>query len=86
MLSLNTLGVLLPAIQLAIVALNFRYNSLACLMRELHAKLDKKFLKTTQKNLVRRARHNGSEDFVVKFSVFLRACICSKFSDIVVRP
>ena len=52
MLSLNAVGVLLPAIPLAIVALNFRYTSLAGLMRELHAQLDKKFLKTTQKKIL----------------------------------
>ena len=52
MLLLNAVGVLFPATPLAIVALNFRYTSLAGLMRELHAQLDKKFLKTTQKNLM----------------------------------
>ena len=49
MLSLNAVGVLLPAIPLAIVALNFRYTSLAGLMRELHAQLDKNFLKPRKK-------------------------------------
>ena len=52
MLSLNAVGVLFPAIPLAIVALNFRYTSLAGLMRELHAQLAKKFLNTTQKKIL----------------------------------
>ena len=52
MLSLNAVGVLFPAIPLAIVALNFRYTSLAGLMRELHAQLDKKILKATQKKVL----------------------------------
>ena len=52
MLSLNAVGVLFPAIPLAIVALNFRYTSLAGLMRELHAQLDKKLVKPTQKQVL----------------------------------
>ena len=52
MLSLNAVGVLFPAIPLAIVALNFRYTSLAGLMRELHAQLDKKLLKAAQKQVL----------------------------------
>jgi len=52
MLSLNAVGVLFPAIPLAIVALNFRYTSLAGLMRELHAQLDRKCLKATQKRVL----------------------------------
>ena len=52
MLSLNAVGVLFPAIPLAIVALNFRYTSLAGLMRELHAQLDKKILKAAQKQVL----------------------------------
>lgn len=52
MLSLDAVGVLFPAIPLAIVALNFRYTSLAGLMRELHAQLDKKLLKTAQKQVL----------------------------------
>ena len=49
MLSLNAVGVLFPAIPLAIVALNFRYTNPAGSMREIHAQLDKKFLEATQK-------------------------------------
>ena len=52
MLSLDAVGVLFPAIPLAIVALNFRYTSLAGLMRELHAQLDKKLLKAEQKQVL----------------------------------
>ena len=52
MLSLNAVGVLFPAIPLAIVALNFRYTSLAGLMRELHAQLDKKSLRAAQKEVL----------------------------------
>ena len=52
MLSLDAVGVLFPAIPLAIVALNFRYTSLAGLMRELHAQLDKKLLKAAQKQVL----------------------------------
>ena len=52
MLSLNAVGVLFPAIPLAIVALNFRYTSLAGLMRELHAQLDKTILKAAQKQVL----------------------------------
>ena len=52
MLSLSAVGVLFPAVPLAIVALNFRYTSLAGLMRELHAQLAKKFLNTTQKKIL----------------------------------
>jgi hypothetical protein len=71
MLSLDAVGVLLPAIPLTIVALNFRYTSLAGLMRELHAQLDKKLLKTAQKQvlhdeLVIMARRMN----LVKYSLF----------------
>ena len=52
MLSLNAVGVLFPAIPLAIVALNFRYTSLAGLMRKLHAQLDKKSLRAAQKEVL----------------------------------
>ena len=52
MLSLSAVGVLFPAIPLAIVALNFRYTSLAGLMRELHAQLDNKDLKPTQREIL----------------------------------
>ena len=52
MLSLDAVGVLFPAIPLAIVALNFRYTSLAGLMRELHAQLDKKISKAAQKQVL----------------------------------
>ena len=52
MLSLNAVGVLFPAIPLAIVALNFRYTSLAGLMRELHAQLNKKSLRAAQKEVL----------------------------------
>ena len=52
MLSLDAVGVLFPAIPLAIVALNFRYTSLAGLMRELHAQLEKKLLKAAQKQVL----------------------------------
>ena len=52
MLSLDAVGVLFPAIPLAIVALNFRYTSLAGLMRELHAQLDKKLLKAAHKQVL----------------------------------
>ena len=54
MLSLSAVGVgvLFPAIPLAIVALNFRYTSLAGLMRELHAQLDNKRLKPTQREIL----------------------------------
>ncbi len=51
-LSLNAVGVLFPAIPLAIVALNFRYTSLAGLMRALHAQLDKKLLKAARKQVL----------------------------------
>jgi len=52
MLSLSAVSVLFPAIPLAIVALNFRYTSLAGLMRELHAQLDKNGLKTKQRKVL----------------------------------
>ena len=52
MLSMNEVGVLFPAIPLAIMALNFRYTSLAGLMRELHDQLDKKLVKPTQKQVL----------------------------------
>ena len=52
MLSLDAVGVLFPAIPLAIVALNFRYTSLAGLMHELRAQLDKKLLKAPQKQVL----------------------------------
>ena len=52
MLSLSAVGVLFPAIPLAIVALNFRYTSLAGLMRELHAQLENKGLKPTQREIL----------------------------------
>ena len=52
MLSLNAVGVLFPAIPLAIVALNFRSTSLTGLMRALHAQLDKKILKVEQKQVL----------------------------------
>ena len=52
MLSLDAVGVVFPAIPLAIVALNFRYTSLAGLMRELHAQQDKKLLKAAQKQVL----------------------------------
>ena len=52
MFSLSAVGVLFPAIPLAIVALNFRYTSLAGLMRELHTQLDKKELRATQKKVL----------------------------------
>ena len=52
MLSLDAVGVLFPAIPLAIVALNFRYTSLAGLMRELHAQRGKKLLKAAQKQVL----------------------------------
>ena len=52
MLSLSAVGVLFPAIPLAIVALNFRYTSLAGLMRELHAQLDNKGLQPTQREVL----------------------------------
>ena len=52
MLSLNAVGVLFPAIPLAIVALNFRYTSLAGLIRELYAQLDQKLLKAEQKTML----------------------------------
>ena len=71
MLSLDAVGVLFPAIPLAIVALNFRYTSLAGLMRELHAQLNKKLLKAAQKQvlhdeLVIMARRMN----LVKYSLF----------------
>ena len=71
MLSLDAVGVLFPAIPLAIVALNFRYTSLAGLMRELHAQLDKKLLKAAQRQvlhdqLVIMARRMN----LVKYSLF----------------
>ena len=86
MLSLDAVGVLFPAIPLAIVALNFRYTSLAGLMRELHAQLDKK--KTTENSaktsFIRGAGHNGSENEPREiFSVFLGAIVCIQYSDIV---
>ena len=52
MLSLSAVSVLFPAIPLAIVALNFRYTSLAGLMRELYAQLDKNGLKTKQRKVL----------------------------------
>ena len=52
MLSLSEVGVLFPAIPLAIVALNFRYTSLAGLMRDLHAHLDKDGLNTKQQKVL----------------------------------
>ena len=71
MLSLNAVGVLFPAIPLAIVALNFRYTSLAGLMRELHAQLDKKFLKTTQKKILcNELEIMARRMSLVKFSLF----------------
>ena len=52
MLSLSAVSVLFPAIPLAIVALNFRYTSLAGLMRELYSQLDKNGLKTKQRKVL----------------------------------
>ena len=71
MLSLNAVGVLFPAVPLAIVALNFRYTSLAGLMRALHAQFDKKILKVEQKQVLcdvlsRMARRMN----LVKYSLF----------------
>ena len=39
-MTLTTVGILFPAIPLAIVALNFRYTSLAGLMREITSQLE----------------------------------------------
>ena len=52
MLSLSAVSVLFPAIPLAIVALNFRYTSLAGLIRELYSQLDKNGLKTKQRKVL----------------------------------
>ena len=49
---MNAVGVLFPAIPLAIVALNFRYTSFAGLMHALHDQLDKKILKVEQKQVL----------------------------------
>ena len=71
MLSLSAIGILFPAIPLAIVALNFRYTSLAGLMREIHAQLDKKGLETKQRKVL-----SGELDIMarrmslVKYSLF----------------
>ena len=70
MLSLNAVGVLFPAIPIAIVALNFRYTSLAGLLRDLHAQLDKKFLKTTQKILCDELDIMARRMNLVKFYMF----------------
>ena len=71
MLPLSAIGVLFPAIPLAIVALNFRYTSLAGLMREIPAQLDKKGLETKQREVL-----SGELDIMarrmslVKYSLF----------------
>ena len=57
MLTLDAVGVLFPAIPLAIVALNFRYTSLAALMRELYAQLENKNLKSTQRQSLNEELH-----------------------------
>ena len=71
MLSLNAVGVVFPAIPLAIVALNFRYTSLAGLMRELHAQLDKKLVEGKQKQVVRDELEIMTRRMIlVKYSLF----------------
>ena len=70
MLSLDAVGVLFPAIPLAIVALNFRYTSLAGLMRQLHAQLDKKLLKTQKRVLYDELVIMDRRMNLVKYSLF----------------
>ena len=71
MFSLDAVGVLFPAIPLAIVALNFRYTSLAGLMRALHAQLDRKFLEAPQKKVLCDELHIMAQRMnLVKYSLF----------------
>ena len=71
MLTLDAVGVLFPAIPLAIVALNFRYTSLAALMRELYAQLENKNLKSAQRQILNEELHIMVHRMtLVKYSLF----------------
>ena len=68
---LNAIGTLFPAIPLAIVALNFRYTSLASLMRAISAQLKKQNANDEQKHLLAQELSVMiSRMRLVKFSLF----------------
>lgn len=67
----NAIGTLFPAIPLAIVALNFRYTSLAGLMRAISAQLKKQDTNDEQKQLLAQELSVMiSRMRLVKFSLF----------------
>lgn len=71
MILLNAIGTLFPAIPLAIVALNFRYTSLASLMRTISAQLEKCDANDAQKHLLAKELSVMiSRMTLVKFSLF----------------
>ena len=84
MLSLDAVGVLFPAIPLAIVALNFRYTSLQGSCANCMLNLIKITENSAKTSFIRGAGHNGSENEPREiFSVFLGAIVCIQYSDIV---
>ena len=61
------MGVLFPAIPLAIVARNFRQRSSAGLQRELYAQFENKNLESTQRQILHKMLHRMT---LVKWSLF----------------
>ena len=85
-ITIATVGTLFPAIPLAIVALNFRYTSLAGLMRNISSQIEMPEVNQSRQNILNQELFVMRKRMVmVKYSLFLAGMsfilnLCALFS------